>query len=68
MFTPYTPIDRCVGKEISVRFYGENYTGMLAGIYHVSGMPILVITPLTGGGTEQHIPMAGAVVTIKPDK
>lgn len=68
MFTAYTPIDRCVGKDISVRFHGENYAGMLAGVYNLNGMPILVLTPMTGGGAEQHIPMAGAVVTIKPDK
>lgn len=65
MFAPYTPVDRCVGKEISVRTNGENYIGMLAGVYTLAGMSVLVITPMNGGGAEQHIPLAGCVVTIR---
>lgn len=66
MFAPYTALDKCVGKEITVRLGGENYIGMLAGVYTLSGTPILVITPMQGGGAEQHIPLPGAVVTVRP--
>jgi len=65
MFAPFTPIEKCVGQEIRVRTAGEDYVGMLAGVYATNGLPIMVITPLRGGGMEQHIPLMGAVVTIK---
>jgi len=68
MFTAYTSLDRCVGRELTVRFDGENYVGMLAGMYQTGGMTMLVITPMQGGGTEHHIPLAGAVVTVKQDR
>lgn len=66
MFAPYTPIDKCVGKEITVRVGDQNYTGMLAGTYVLHGVPVLVITPMAGGGLEQHIPLQNVVVTINP--
>lgn len=65
MFAPYTPIDKCIGKEIRVRTGGEDYVGLLAGVYVLNGLSVLVLTPLTGGGAEQHIPLASAVVTIR---
>ena len=65
MFAAYTPIDKCIGKEISVRLNGETIAGMLTGVYTLSGMPVLVITPMNGGGLEQHVPLPGAVVTVK---
>jgi len=68
MFTAYTPLDRCIGKEVQVRSGGESYTGMLTGIYRVEGMAILVLTPMNGGGLEQHIPLNGAVVQIRHDR
>ena len=64
MFTAYTPLDRCVGREIRVRAGGEEYVGMLAGIYRCESQPILVLTPLNGGGIEQHIPLTSAVVQV----
>lgn len=64
MFTAYTPLDRCVGKEIRVRCSGEEFVGLLAGIYRCEGTPMLVLTPMNGGGTEQHIPLASAVVKV----
>jgi hypothetical protein len=67
MFAPYTPIDRCIGREISVRTGGETFTGMLAGVYHLGGVPVLVITPMDGRGMEQHIPLPGAVVTVRQE-
>ncbi|MDF2629894.1 MAG: hypothetical protein K0R39_3725 [Symbiobacteriaceae bacterium] len=68
MFTAYTPLDRCIGREITVRVGGEAHVGMLAGVYTMSGTSILVITPMHGAGTELHIPLPGAVVTVKPDQ
>jgi len=68
MFTAYTPLDRCIGREISVRVNGEAHVGMLAGIYTMGGTSVLVITPMHGAGMEVHIPMTGAVVTVTPDK
>lgn len=68
MFTAYTPLDRCVGKEITVRLNGENHVGMLAGVYFMGGTAVLVITPMQGGGAEQHIPLPGAVVTVRQDR
>ncbi|HWI65193.1 MAG TPA: hypothetical protein VNT75_25465 [Symbiobacteriaceae bacterium] len=68
MFAPYTPLDRCIGKEITVRLGGENYVGMLVGVYPLGGTSVLVITPMQGGGTEQHIPLVGAVVTVRGDR
>lgn len=68
MLTAYTPLDRCVGREIKVRFDREEYVGMLAGIYRCEGQPILVLTPMHGGGLEQHIPLANAVVQLRPDR
>jgi len=65
MFTPYTPIDKCIGKEVRVRSGGEEYVGMLAGVYATHGLPIMVITPLRDGNAEQHIPVLGAVVTVR---
>lgn len=65
MFTPYTAIDQCVGKEVRVRTGGEDYVGMLAGVYTTSGVPILVITPMSGKGMEQHIPLVGSVVSVQ---
>lgn len=64
MFAPYTPIDRCVGNEITVRVGRDEYTGMLAGVYALHGVPVLVLTPLTGGGAQQHIPLQSAVITV----
>jgi len=66
VFAPYTPLDRCIGKEITVRFGQENYTGMLSGIYTLHGVPMLVITPMEGGGVEQHIPLPNAMVFVNP--
>lgn len=68
MFTAYTPLDRCIGREITVRVNGEAHVGMLAGVYSMSGTSILVITPMHGAGTELHIPLPGAVITVKPDQ
>ncbi|MFZ5816011.1 MAG: hypothetical protein ACOY93_11980 [Bacillota bacterium] len=68
MFTAYTPLDRCVGKEIRVRCGGEEFVGMLAGMYRCEGQPMLVITPLNGGGTEHHIPLVTAVVKVQHDR
>lgn len=65
MFAPYTPLDKCIGKEITVRLHGEAITGMLTGVYTLSGTPVLVLTPMQGGGTEQHIPLPGAIVTVR---
>lgn len=68
MFSAYTPLDRCIGKEIRARVSGEEYVGMLAGIYRLEGQTILVITPMNGAGAEQHIPLASAVVQVRPDR
>lgn len=68
MFAPYTSIDRCIGKELRVRTAGEDYVGMLAGVYTLHGLTVMVLTPMTGGGTEQHIPLQGAVVTVRHDR
>lgn len=65
MFAPFTPLDRCIGKEITVRMAGEEHVGMLAGVYQLGATPVLVITPMQGGGAEHHIPVAGAVVTVR---
>jgi hypothetical protein len=67
LFAPYTQIDRCIGKEVTVRMNGENYTGMLAGVYTLHSLSVLVLTPMGGAGMEQHIPLQGGVVTIKHD-
>lgn len=66
MFTAYTPLNRCIGKEVRVRTGGEDYVGMLAGIYSVEGIAILVITPMGDAGAEQHIPLQGAMVQVRP--
>lgn len=68
MFTAYTPLDRCVGREVTVRVNGEAHVGLLAGIYTMGGTSVLVITPMRGAGTEVHIPLPGAVVTVTPDQ
>jgi|GEM_PF-1893382 len=68
MFTAYTPLDRCISKEITVRVGGENHVGMLAGVYYMGQTPVLVIAPMQGAGTEQHIPLPGAVVTVKQEQ
>lgn len=68
MFSAYTPLDRCVGKEIRVRANGEEYVGMLAGIYRCEGQPLLVIAPMNGGGSERHIPLSTAVVEIRHER
>lgn len=68
MFTAYTPLDRCVGKEVRIRAGGEDYVGMLAGMYRCEGEPVLVITPMQGAGTEQHIPLGRAVVQVRHEK
>lgn len=65
MFSAYTQIDKCVGKEVRVRSGGEDYVGLLAGVYTTYGLPIMVITPLRDGNIEQHIPVLGAVVTVR---
>lgn len=65
MFTAYTPIDKCIGKELKVRSGGIDYVGLLSGVYTLQGVPMLVLTPMSEGGTELHIPLAGAVVTIR---
>ena len=64
MFAPYTPLDKCVGKELKVRFDREEYQGLLAGLYTLGGSAIMVLTPLHGAGAEIHIPVAGAVTTL----
>jgi hypothetical protein len=63
MFAAYTPIDKCVGKELSIRLNGETVTGLLTGVYTLGGIPVMVITPMTGG-IEQHVPLPGAIVTV----
>jgi hypothetical protein len=68
VFAPYTPVDKCVGKELSVKSTGETYVGMLAGVYHLGGTPVLVLTPMAGGGAEVHIPLPGSVVTVRADR
>lgn len=68
MFSAYTPIDRCIGKELSVRVNGEDFVGMLAGVYTTHGLAVLVLTPMQGGGKEQHIPLQSAVVTVRHDR
>jgi hypothetical protein len=68
MFTAYTPLERCVGKEIRVRAGGEEYVGMLAGIYRCEGTPVLVLTPMETPGVEQHIPLTSAVVQVRHDR
>lgn len=68
MFQAYTSLDRAVGRELQVRVGESEYTGMLAGVYALHGAPILVLAPMNGGGTEQHIPLVGAVVTLRPDR
>lgn len=66
VFAPYTPVEKCVGKELKVRFEGEEYTGLLAGLYTSAGVAMIVLTPMREGGGEIHIPMARAVVIVKP--
>lgn len=68
MFEGYTPLDRAIGRELTVRIGEHEYTGMLAGLYALHGTPVLVLAPMTGGGIEQHLPLAGAVVTLRPDR
>lgn len=68
MFSPYTPVDKCIGKEVKVRSGGDNYVGMLAGVYASNGLSVMVLTPLSEGGIEIHIPLLGAVVVIKQDQ
>lgn len=67
MFSAYTPIDKCIGRGVQVKVGKSEYSGMLAGVYHLGSMPVLVITPMNSGGLEQHIPLQGAVVTIRND-
>lgn len=67
VFAPFTPIEKCVGKEIRVRTGGDDYTGLLAGVYATNGLPIMVLTPMREGAMEVHIPLLGSVVTIKHD-
>jgi hypothetical protein len=68
MFEAYTPLDRAIGRELTVRIGEREYTGMLAGLYALHGAAVLVLTPMTGAGMEQHIPLAGAIVTLRPDR
>jgi len=68
MFAPYTPLDRCIGKELKVRVGGEDHVGMLSGVYTLGSAAVLVLAPMQGGGTELHIPVAGAVVTVRHDR
>lgn len=68
MFTAYTPLDHAIGRVVHVRTGGEEYTGMLVGLYRCQEVPMLVITPMAGGGVEHHIPLPGAVVQLKPEK
>ena len=65
MFAAYTQLDRCIGKEVTVRMNGENFSGMLAGLYTLHGLSIMVLTPANAGGLEQHIPVQNAVVTVR---
>lgn len=65
MFAPYTPIDKCIGKEIRIRTGGDDYAGLLAGVYVTNGIPVMVLMLMKEGGTEVHIPLFGAVVTVK---
>jgi len=67
VFAPYSPVEKCIGKEITVRSGGDNYVGMLAGVYASNGLSIMVLTPLSDAGTEIHIPLVGSVVVIKQD-
>jgi len=67
VFTAYTPIDKCVGREIEVHSGGETYRGMLAGIYSFGEQTILVVTPMTEPGVEWHIPLGGAVVRLQAE-
>lgn len=64
MLAPYTSLDKCVGRGVRIRCFGEEYEGMLAGVYAVHGAAILVIAPMNGG-VEQHIPLSAAVVTVR---
>lgn len=64
MLSTYTPLDRCIGKEVTVRTNGDEYVGMLAGIYQLNGVSILVLVPMNGS-QEHHIPLIGAVVTLR---
>lgn len=66
MFAPFTPIDRCIGKEITVRAAGAEYVGMLAGTYQLNGVPVVVVTPMDGT-VQHHIPLPGAVISISQD-
>lgn len=68
MFAPYTPLDKCIGKEVTVRVGGENYVGLLVGVYPMGGVSVMVLTPMQGAGAEQHIPLPGAVVTVRQDR
>ncbi len=65
LFASYTPLSKCVGKEIEVRTATESYRGMLAGIYEMGGQSVLVLTPMEAGGTEYHIPLIGSVVVVQ---
>lgn len=67
MFAPYTSIEKCIGKEIKVHIGGEEYIGMMAGIYSTYGMPMIVLTPLSGKGLEQHVPLSRAVISVQQD-
>lgn len=68
MFEAYTPLDRAIGRELTVRTGDQEYTGMLAGLYALHGTAVLVLAPMTGAGMEQHIPLTGAVVTLRPNR
>ncbi len=61
MLSLYTPLDKLVGREVLVQFHDETYQGVLAGLYTVQGVALLVL--VAAGAAEQHIPIAGAVVT-----
>lgn len=68
MFQGYTSLDRAIGRDVLVQVGAAEYRGMLVGVYALHGAPVLVLTPMAGGGTEQHIPLAGSVVTLRPDR
>lgn len=65
MFTAYTALDKCIGKEVHVRTGVGEYRGMLAGMYSAQGVALLVLVQGNGAGAqEQHIPLLHAVVTV----
>lgn len=68
VFAPFTSIEKCIGKEITVHVGGAEYVGMMAGIYSTYGMPMIVLTPLSGKGLEQHVPLSRAVISVRQDQ